>query len=1023
MQLSWRGDGKFFATLVTGEADLAISSQLKIWERDAGTLLACGEVLPFKQTAMSWCPSGARIATAGSQLSTPSAPNVVFFEKNGLKRDKFLIESSQEAHVSSLHWNSNSELLALVLESSGWNKVQVWNCNNYHWYLKQEWRFPSSDQVNMLWDPEKSMQLVCWTASGTVQHVKLGWKTAVLEASTALVISGCKLLISPLTNTLIPPPMSLFSITFQAPVQVVAYTQDSQGNGLIAACLSDGSLSVVRCHQVPTCLDLDGENFTVPSVAADLGSPLNLSNLRCLSWLSSGAVLGAVLAKHAGYQEMLIEVQLLQNCNDVDLVCTKFEIGAVHETTLKEGVVSIVKNRFSSEQGSGFAFVQLGNGSVFPYTEARGGLELGRALLGKFVGPSPWMDCVSVGDTDVRLVGMDETGRLEILGHSIICNDCTSFALHQSSNSSSNLLYTTQRDSLHVVDLINLTSPTNLDTLLEQNSKNPNSIPGRRPRGSGVREEELKVRPLWERGSKLVTAVGGNDVAVILQAVRGNLETIYPRGLVLSAIAAALKQRSFKGAMGLARRHHINLNLIVDYGGWQRFCSSALQFVQQVGKLSHITELIYALNGDNIVETAYKNLLPPLDDGKAAKAPGEDVITSSATSTKVQSVLRAIRIALENVVPESPARELCILATLAKSQPPELNKALCRIKNLREAELQGELSVELEGINDEVSQELKRVNLSAEGALTHLLWLSDADVVFKEALGLYDLHLAAMVASHAQKDPKEFLPLLKEYEEMPAHMMRYKIDSRLGRFESALRNLAAGGKAHFGDCLQLMVNHAELFPLGLQMFQERENQAAILEAWGDYLVGEESHEDAAAAFCACAQLQKAMAAYRSAGHWQAVMTIAGRLQLPEEEMARLVSDVGEELQAMGRPAEAARVALEYSQDVDTAVRALLEAREWMEAIRVSSLYDHNELLASLVEPAALECATSLIEEFTEGSEKVGKYQARHQAVQQRRLSLSAKLKAEEDGEWPPPEDDSASETSSHLSSMSAYTRG
>lgn len=164
-----------------------------------------------------------------------------------------------------------------------------------------------------------------------------------------------------------------------------------------------------------------------------------------------------------------------------------------------------------------------------------------------------------------------------------------------------------------------------------------------------------------------------------------------------------------------------------------------------------------------------------------------------------------------------------------------------------------------------------------------------------------------------------------------------------------------------------------------------------------------------------------MDSYRSGGLWRGVMTIAGQLNLSQGEWSSLASDLGEELQAMGRPAEAACVALEYTHDVDSGVRLLLEAREWMEAVRVASLYCRYDLVPSLIEPAAVECANALIEEFTEGLQKVRKYLVRYQTVRQRRLSLAAKLKAEEDGEWP--DDDTVSEASSNLSSMSAYTHG
>lgn len=196
-----------------------------------------------------------------------------------------------------------------------------------------------------------------------------------------------------------------------------------------------------------------------------------------------------------------------------------------------------------------------------------------------------------------------------------------------------------------------------------------------------------------------------------------------------------------------------------------------------MGRLNHITELVYALNEEDIVETTYKNLLTPFSEPLKPADAATELLKSQLTANKVQTVLKALRLGVEKEIPDSPAKELCILATLAKSRPPEIKESLQRIKSLREAELQGEVSVELEAI-EQPEEGAKKVILSAEAALKHLLWLSDADIVFKEALGLYDLHLAAMVASHAQRDPKEFLPLLKELEEMPPHIMQYKIDVR-----------------------------------------------------------------------------------------------------------------------------------------------------------------------------------------------------------------------------------------------------
>lgn len=63
-------------------------------------------------------------------------------------------------------------------------------------------------------------------------------------------------------------------------------------------------------------------------------------------------------------------------------------------------------------------------------------------------------------------------------------------------------------------------------------------------RGHGTRAPGgniLRARAL-EQGSRIVAAPP-DDISVILELPRGNLETIYPRSLVLPAVAAAVEVR------------------------------------------------------------------------------------------------------------------------------------------------------------------------------------------------------------------------------------------------------------------------------------------------------------------------------------------------------------------------------------------------------------------------------------------------------------------------------------------------
>ncbi|KAF6149726.1 hypothetical protein GIB67_017459 [Kingdonia uniflora] len=220
-----------------------------------------------------------------------------------------------------------------------------------------------------------------------------------------------------------------------------------------------------------------------------------------------------------------------------------------------------------------------------------------------------------------------------------------------------------------------------------------------------VKEEYRDSINIWERGAKVVCVLHGDKATVILQTIRGNLGCIYPRKLVLESIVNALVQRRYKDTLLImVRRYPIDFNVIIDHCGWEVFLHSAAEFVRQINNLSYITEFICSIKNENVMETLYKN----------------------------------IETALEEQILESPPRELCILNTLARSEPPALEETLKR--------------------------------------------LSDPEAIYEVVRGLYDLKLSAIVALHSQKDLKEFLLFLQRLECMPPVIMQYTIDLRLKRY-------------------------------------------------------------------------------------------------------------------------------------------------------------------------------------------------------------------------------------------------
>jgi hypothetical protein len=85
---------------------------------------------------------------------------------------------------------------------------------------------------------------------------------------------------------------------------------------------------------------------------------------------------------------------------------------------------------------------------------------------------------------------------------------------------------------------------------------------------------------------------------------------------------------------------------------------------------------------------------------------------------------------------------------------------------------------------------------SWEAALRHVIVLSDVGTLYRTALGAYDVDLAALVAAHAQMDPREYVPLLRGLRALPPPWRAVRIDAYLARpseMLASLRALATGG--------------------------------------------------------------------------------------------------------------------------------------------------------------------------------------------------------------------------------------
>ena len=89
-----------------------------------------------------------------------------------------------------------------------------------------------------------------------------------------------------------------------------------------------------------------------------------------------------------------------------------------------------------------------------------------------------------------------------------------------------------------------------------------------------------------ERGVKLVTAMP-TKMCLVMQMPRGNLETIYPRAMVLAGIRQLVEQKEYGTAFATCRTQRVDMNILYDHRPSQ-FLENVDLFLDQVKDFANI---------------------------------------------------------------------------------------------------------------------------------------------------------------------------------------------------------------------------------------------------------------------------------------------------------------------------------------------------------------------------------------------------------------------------------------------------
>jgi len=294
--------------------------------------------------------------------------------------------------------------------------------------------------------------------------------------------------------------------------------------------------------------------------------------------------------------------------------------------------------------------------------------------------------------------------------------------------------------------------------------------------------------------------------SIVLQAPRGNLETVCPRALVLGSVRHNLNRKEFRTAFLTCRTHRIDLNVLWTYDE-ELFFENVGLFVQQIHDVEYIDLFLSSLKEPLSLEKA-----PAVVDGK----PSRHIIAADdrpGEGKKVSAVCDAIL--AELLANCSSTHTQSILTAHLSKIPPDIPSALRVI-----AELKGCITM-TPLMTDSKSPLLPR-------AIEHICFLADVNKLYDEALGLYRLDITLLIAQKSQKDPREYLPFLRSLNEMETNMSRFTIDDYLKRYSSALMHLSkCSPTKSFDDVLAYVKKH-KLFKDGMKLYNNNREQYDVL---------------------------------------------------------------------------------------------------------------------------------------------------------------------------------------------------
>ncbi|KAI1447538.1 IkappaB kinase complex, IKAP component [Annulohypoxylon stygium] len=880
--ISWRGDGAYVAI---NSIETGIRRVIRVYSRD-GVLDSVSEPVDGMEGALSWRPAGNLMA--GIQRLEDRV-DVIFFERNGLRHGQFSLRAPEDRTLAKdqirLEWNSDSTVLAVTLD----DRIQLWTMGNYHWYLKEEILTQKRPHC-LTWHSEKPLRFAS-AISGKlllaeyIFEITRGSLTPPYDYGAVAVVDGKTLKLTPFRTANVPPPMSFFEIETSSPIIDVAF---SPANTFLAV-----------LHQLG-----------VTVYEWKIKEPRSMHP----------SLIGSVTFTRSNTDEDYTPLQIAVTENSV-VHCLGFDKAPIIQSHPFDRETGQFLSNTSIYAGSMFGFVRL--------TQAGSTDVLAQDCLGRLHGvvnhedeiystrlpiQLPWSEVIDLAG-NVIAVGLSRNGHL-YANSRLLLKNCTSFLI-----TPAHLIITTTN---HLVKFIHLVDDVN-------NLEVPPDDP----------ENDERCRSI-ERGARLVTATPTN-MSLILQMPRGNLETIYPRAMVVAGIRQLIDAKDYGKAYSYCRTQRVDMNILYDHRP-QQFLGNVGLFLDQLDDASYVDLFLSSLRDENVTQTMYKDTRGVRNLEAPETASDEVAASALSGSSKVNTICDAVLSHLQSRKhKEHDTLQNIITANVCKA-PPAYEDGLLVVATLMQEDEQ-----------------------LAEKAVEHICFLADVNTLYDEALGLYHLDLALLVAQQSQRDPREYLPFIQNLHQLPELRRNFAIDDHLGRHEKALAHLQTL-QAH-KEAQDYTAKHA-LYATALKLYRyDQPNLTILTGLYAIHLESKSRFREAGLTYESLHDYTAATRCYRASGAtcWRECLFTAQQ-QIPAltpDALTDLASALAEALFEAKDYASAATIHIDYLNSLESAISNLCKGYHFTDAMRLAALRGRPELLASAVDPGLADALGSTTEFFAD----------------------------------------------------------